>query len=84
MASEVSDEEKTDENWLNDPEVQAEMNAWIDSRKTSEALDEKDAWMSEQERIATEPRIIDLTEPIPCIVSVKVTEDMIKNGTIPF
>ena len=41
--------------------------------------------MSEQERIATEPpRIIDLTEPIPCIVSVKVTDEMIKNGTIPF
>ena len=52
MASEVSDAEKTDADWLNDPEVQAEMNAWIDSRRTPEALDEKDAWMSEQERLA--------------------------------
>ena len=51
MASEVSDAEKTDADWLNDPEVQAEMNAWIDSRSTPEALDEWDAWVSEQERI---------------------------------
>ena len=30
------------------------------------------------------PRVIDLTEPMPCIVSVKVTDEMIENGTIPF
>ena len=31
-----------------------------------------------------EPREIDLTEPMPCIVSVKVTEEMIENDDIPF
>ena len=31
-----------------------------------------------------EPRIIDLTKPMVCIVSVRVTEDMIENDDIPF
>ena len=31
-----------------------------------------------------EPREIDLTEPMPCIVSVIVTEEMIENDEIPF
>ena len=31
-----------------------------------------------------EPREIDLTEPMPCIVSVKVTDEMIEDGNIPF
>lgn len=30
------------------------------------------------------PRIIDLTQPMPCIVSVRVTEDMEENGDIPY
>ena len=30
------------------------------------------------------PRVIDLTEPMPCIISVKVTDEMIENGEIPF
>ena len=32
----------------------------------------------------TEPREIDLTEPMPCIVSVIVTEKMIEDNDIPF
>ena len=32
----------------------------------------------------TEPREIDLTEPMPCIVSVIVTEKMIEDDEIPF
>ena len=32
----------------------------------------------------TEPREIDLTEPMPCIVSVRVTEKMIEDDDIPF
>lgn len=31
-----------------------------------------------------EPRIIDLTEPMVCIVSVVVTEKMLEDGDIPF
>lgn len=31
-----------------------------------------------------EPREIDLTEPMPCIVSVKVTDEMLEDGEIPF
>ena len=31
-----------------------------------------------------EPRIIDLTQPMPCIVSVRVTEEMEENDDIPF
>ena len=30
------------------------------------------------------PRIIDLTQPMPCIVLVRVTEDMEESGDIPF
>ena len=32
----------------------------------------------------SEPRIIDLTKPMVCIVSVRVTEEMEENGDIPF
>ena len=31
-----------------------------------------------------EPREIDLTEPMVCIVSVRITESMIENDDIPF
>ena len=31
-----------------------------------------------------EPREIDLTEPMVCIVSVRITESMIENDEIPF
>ena len=30
------------------------------------------------------PRIIDLTKPMPCIVSVRVTDEMEESGDIPF
>ena len=30
------------------------------------------------------PRVVDLTHPMPCIVSVRVTDDMIENDEIPY
>lgn len=45
-------EPKTDEDWLNDPEFQAEYNAWIDSQNTPEAFEKLDKWVTEQERLA--------------------------------
>ena len=55
IASEMATEaEMTDADWLNDPETQAELNAWYDSLDTPEAFDAYDAWVTEQERIAIE------------------------------
>ena len=45
-------EPRTESEWLDDPETQAEFNAWIDAQDTPEAFDAYDAWVAEQERIA--------------------------------
>ena len=55
----VTDAEMTDEDFLNDPETQAELNAWCEKLEAEwladpEAQAEFDAWISEQERLAEE------------------------------
>ena len=56
IASEMVEdsEPQTDADWLNDPETQAELNAWYDSLDTPEAQAEYDAWVTEQERASLE------------------------------
>ena len=50
-------EPETDEDFLNDPETQAELNAWYDSLDTPEAEAEFDGWVTEQEREAFEAHL---------------------------
>ena len=55
IATEMATEtEPTDFDFENDPEVQAELNAWYASMDTPEAFEAYDAWVTEQERIAIE------------------------------
>ena len=53
-AKAMAEDAMTNEDWLNDPEVQAELNAWYAAQDTPEAREEYDAWVTEQERIAIE------------------------------
>ena len=55
----VAETEPTDFDFENDPEVQAELNAWYASMDTPEAREEYDAWVTEQERIAIEQEAAD-------------------------
>ena len=50
IATEMATEPDFD--FENDPEVQAELNAWYASMDTPEAREAYDAWVTEQERIA--------------------------------
>ena len=54
---------------------------WLDD---SEAQREYQEWLDEVNSKVPQPREIDLMQPMVCIVSVKVTDEMIENGTIPF
>ena len=56
----ATDTEPTDFDWYNDPEVQADLNAWHDSLDTPEAQEQRDAWCDEQERAELERREAEL------------------------
>lgn len=58
----------TEQQWLDDPEAQREYQAWLDDVNAK----------------VPQPREIDLTEPMVCIQSVVVTDEMIENDDIPF
>lgn len=53
----AEDTEPTDDDYLNDAEVQTELNAWYESQDTPEAREELDAWVTEQEREAFEAHL---------------------------
>ena len=55
-----------------------------DAKKVVKLLNAEREAHTTQPSEAKAPRVIDLTEPMPCIVSVKVTEEMIENDEIPF
>ena len=56
----ATDTEPTGFDWYNDPEVQADLNAWHDSLDTPEAQEQRDAWCDEQERAELERREAEL------------------------
>ena len=57
IATEMATDDRTDDEWLADPEVQSELNAWYAAQDTPEAFEAYDAWVTEQETEAFEAHL---------------------------
>ena len=57
IATEMATEARTDDEWLDDPETVAELNAWYASMDTPEAFEAYDAWVTEQEQAEFEAHL---------------------------